>query len=465
MGHNTIEPLLSEARQLSRFRTIGRIEAIEAGLVEVVGLGTEIKLGDHVCIARGDGAEVYGEVLRLSRNKAIVLPSKSPDGLALGNKVFRLEGSVIAPTWDWLGRILDPMGEPIDGLPLARGTDAMPIKAAPIAPVKRAMLGERLETGLNAFNTLLPIVEGQRLGLFAGSGVGKSSLLGHLTTHLSADVVVLALVGERGRELKEFTQNILGPEGMKRSIVVAATADQSALLRRKCAWTAMAIAESFRDKGNRVLFLADSLTRFAEAHREIAAATGELPTMRGYPPSLSHELMSLCERGGPGLKNSGSITAVLSVLVAGSDMEEPVSDILRGVLDGHIILDRRIAESGRYPAVDFSRSLSRSLPQAASEAENTLLAKVRDVLMTIEQSSMLVSSGLYEAGKSDLIDRALSISSELTDFLTGRASRGIEGSFAQLRLIMKKADAWKSDPGAQLPSVKRDVAIEKQQMS
>ncbi len=222
-------------------------------------------------------------------------------------------------------------------------------------------------------NTLLPIVAGQRLGLFAGSGVGKSRLLGQLARNMEADVVVVALIGERGREVNEFVTRVLGGEGMRCAVVVAATSDQSALTRRRCAWAAMSVAEHFRDTGRNVLLLADSVTRFAEAHREIAVAAGEAPALRGYPPSVAPLITALCERAGPGAAGQGHITAVFSVLVAGSDMEEPVADILRGVLDGHVVLSRDIAERGRFPAIDVGRSVSRSLPDAATAAENTLL--------------------------------------------------------------------------------------------
>lgn len=290
-------------------------------------------------------------------------------------------------------------------------------------------------------NTLLPIVEGQRVGLFAGSGVGKSSLLGHLARNMEADVVVIGLVGERGRELRHFMEEVLGPEGLKRSVIVTATSDQSPLQRRRCAWSAMAVAEHFRDQGKSVLLLVDSITRFAEAHREVAVAAGEAPVLRGYPPSTSHMIMSLCERAGPGIDGQGDITAIFSVLVAGSDMDEPIADILRGVLDGHIVMDRAIAERGRYPAIDVLRSVSRSLPMAATDTENALLAQTRKMLGVYDRNAMMIRAGLYAPGSDPEVDQAIALWSDLDAFLAKSDSHDCAHSFQQLELILRRAKA------------------------
>jgi flagellum-specific ATP synthase len=290
-----------------------------------------------------------------------------------------------------------------------------------------------------AFNTVLPIVRGQRVGLFAGSGVGKSMLLGHLARHMQADVVVIALIGERGRELREFVEHVLGPEGMRRAVIVAATSDRSPLIRRRCAWAAMAVAEFFRDQGQQVLFLADSITRFAEAHREVATAAGEMPALRGFPASTSHLIMSLCERAGPGEDGSGDITALLTVLVAGSDMEEPIADILRGVLDGHVVLDRQIAERGRYPAIDLLRSVSRSLPRAATEEENALISSARGLLGSYARSETMIKAGLYSEGSDPGLDQAIKIWPELDGFLADKEAVSAKNSFARLGVILRRA--------------------------
>jgi flagellum-specific ATP synthase len=253
---------------------------------------------------------------------------------------------------------------------------------------------------------------------------------------LQADIVVIAMIGERGREVREFIDRVLGPEGMKRSIIVAATSDQSPLTRRRCAWTAMAVAEHFRDSGQQVLFLADSITRFAEAHREVALATGEEGNLRGYPPSTSHLITSLCERAGPGIGAAGDITAVFSVLVAGSDMEEPVADILRGVLDGHVVLDRKIAERGRFPAIDLLRSVSRALPLAATDTENNIITKARRLMGTFDRSEMMIQAGLYSKGTDTNIDEAISCWPKLDAFLAEDETHSVTASFERLNLCM-----------------------------
>jgi flagellum-specific ATP synthase len=253
---------------------------------------------------------------------------------------------------------------------------------------------------------------------------------------------VIALIGERGRELREFTERVLGNEGLARAIVVTATSDQSALLRRRCALAAMAVAEHFRDEGLHVLLLADSVTRLAEAHREVALATGEGATLGGYPPSISPLIMGWAERAGPGPEGAGDITAVFSVLVPGSDMEEPVADILRGVLDGHVVLDRRIAERGRYPAIDLLRSVSRSLPEAADEAENALISRARRLLGAYDRAEMMIQAGLYTKGSDPLIDAAIRVWQALDGFLADPAPEGgIAGSFAALEAVLERAGA------------------------
>jgi flagellum-specific ATP synthase len=329
-------------------------------------------------------------------------------------------------------------GTALDGRPLLKGGMRRALRSAPPAAADRRGFGRRLATGSAALNTLLPLVTGQRVGLFAGSGVGKSSLLATLVRNVDCDVVVVALVGERGRELRHFTQDVLGEEGMRKCVVVASTSDRPALERRRCAWTAMAIAEHFRDEGKSVLYIADSITRFAEAHREIAAAAGELPVLRGHPPSTAHLITELCERAGPGVDRAGDITAVLSVLVQGSDMEEPIADILRGVLDGHIVLDRTIAERGRYPAIDLLKSVSRSLPDAASPEENAVIQTARHSMSLYEQSALMIRSGLYTEGTDPELDKAVKLWPELDSFLGQAASGTVQDSFDKLKLILRR---------------------------
>jgi flagellum-specific ATP synthase len=360
------------------------------------------------------------------------MPYGSLDGVAIGTPVKLLGAPLLAPDNSWIGSVLDPFGNPMDGSLISTGAFSKSVHApAPLAHARQIM-GERLETGVGVIDTFLPLAKGQRIGLFAGSGVGKSTLLGRLAKNVPADVTVIALIGERGRELQEFIQKALGPEGMARSIIVAATSDMAPNLRRRAAWTAMAIAEHFRDQGAHVLFLADSLTRFAEAYREVAVSAGEEANMRGFPPSLTHALAALSERAGPGEKGQGMITAVMSVHVAGSDMEEPVADILRGLLDGHILLSREIAERGRYPAIDVLRSVSRSLPDAATDTENTQLTKARRLLGAYDRAEMMVQAGLYQQGSDPLLDQAITALPKLEAFFGEGRQMSIEESFEHL---------------------------------
>jgi flagellum-specific ATP synthase len=424
--------LLAEIGASTPVRRIGRVAETRRGLAEVAGLESAA-IGDRVLIHSRDGT-AGGEVLRLTPGRCAILPDASGDGMAIGDGVELLGKAEIAPDDSWIGRIIDAMGQPLDGRPLLRGSRLRALRAPAPPAAHRRRLGNRLETGVAVFDTLLPLVRGQRIGLFAGSGVGKSSLLAKFARGVEADVVVIALVGERGRELREFTERVLGPAGMARSVVVTATSDQSPLMRRMCALTAMAVAEHFRDQGKHVLLLVDSITRFAEAHREVALAGGEGASLRGFPPSLSQAIMGLAERAGPGPEGSGDITAVFSVLVAGSDMEEPVADILRGVLDGHVVLDRRIAERGRFPAIDLLRSVSRSLPEAATEEENAMIVEARRLLGSYDRAEMMIQAGLYAQGSDPMIDRAIKVWPRLDGFLAETApATGVAGSFERLK--------------------------------
>jgi flagellum-specific ATP synthase len=428
--------LLAEIAGSAPVRRVGRVVETRRGLAQVAGLASAA-IGDRVLIHSRDGA-AGGEVLRLTPGLCFVLPDASGDGMAIGDRVELLGRADIAPDDSWIGRIIDPSGQPLDGRPLLRGTQPRALRAAAPAAASRRRLGHRLSTGVAVFDTLLPLVRGQRIGLFAGSGVGKSSLLAQFARGVDADVVVIALVGERGRELREFTERVLGPAGMARSVVVTATSDQSPLMRRMCALTAMAVAEHFRDQGLHVLLLVDSVTRFAEAHREVALAGGEDASLRGYPPSLTQAIMGLAERAGPGPEGTGDITAVFSVLVAGSDMEEPVADILRGVLDGHVVMDRRIAERGRFPAIDPLRSVSRSLPEAASEEENALIGEARRLLGAYDRAELMIQAGLYASGSDPVVDRAIKLWPSLDGFLAEAApTGGPEASFERLRVCLK----------------------------
>ncbi|MEP5154791.1 FliI/YscN family ATPase [Planktotalea sp.] len=441
MTTRVLEGLLREIRRIHAARSFGRVVHVGGGVLHVDGLARIAQVGDLIDIFASSGARLGGEVLSLSKDVTIILADAPLEGVAIGDEVMLSGPLKLAPSDAWIGRVVDASGAPMDGRFLPRGPVERSVQGHVPNPAGRRRLGARLETSMGVFNTLLPIVQGQRLGLFSGSGVGKSTLLAHFASHMQADVIVIALIGERGRELREFIENTLGPEGMARSVIVTATSDQSPLLRRRCALTAMSIAEHFRDQGKHVLLLADSVTRFAEAHREIAVASGEAASLRGFPASTSHMIMSLCERAGPGPEGTGDITAIFSVLVAGSDMEEPIADIVRGVLDGHVILDRNIAERGRYPAIDVVRSVSRSLPQAASEKENNLIIAARRLLGSYDENALMIRAGLYSAGSDPILDTAVMAFPELDRFIATQERLGTRNSFKRLELLLRKAGA------------------------
>lgn len=439
MERPRLEHLGAALDALAPVRALGRVAAVDGGLLRIRGLHGA-RIGDRLELRRRDGRPLGGEVLRLAESEVVMLPEADALGVSLDDPVSLVPPPAIAPCDGWIGRIIDPFGRPLDGAPLLPGPEPRPILADPPAPGRRRGFGPRLDTGLALFNTALPVVRGQRMGLFAGSGVGKSTLLARLARGMEADVVVLALIGERGRELREFAEAALGAEGMARSVIVAATSDRSPLMRRRCAFTATAVAEHFRDAGRHVLLLADSVTRLAEAHREVAAASGELPALRGFPPSTGQMIMALAERAGPGEAGAGDITALFTVLVAGSDMDEPVADILRGVLDGHVVLDRAIAERGRFPAVDLTRSVSRSLPAAASPEENAAILRLRALIAAHEAAEPMMRAGLYAEGNDAEVDQAMRVWSEIENFLSEAEEHGIEQSFRRLRLILRRAD-------------------------
>jgi len=435
--HLDFAPLSRALAHIARRQRYGRVAAVGGGTVSASGLQSHARIGDLVRLKLRDGSETGGEVVALVADAVRIMTYAPTDGIAIGDQAMLMPDLGAAPDANWLGRMVDAFGAPLDGLPLFDGALSTPLRANPPPAAGRKALGKRLSTGLAVFNTILPIARGQRIGVFAGSGVGKSSLLGALARGIEADVVVYALIGERGRELREFTEHVLGAEGMARAVVVAATSDQSPLVKRRAAWMAMAVAECFRDQGKHVLLVTDSITRFAEAHREVALSAGETPSLRAFPPSTANLIAQLAERAGPGPQGAGDITAIFSVLVAGSDMEEPVADITRGVLDGHIVLDRAIAERGRFPAVDVRRSVSRALPGIASAAENEVLAKARRVTAAYENAAPMIQTGLYAAGSDAAVDEAIRLYPKLEEFFTLPATEGVALSFLDLAERLK----------------------------
>jgi len=397
----------------------GTVRRVGGDVIEIGGFAGIARIGDLVRIHRRTNGRLTGEVVALGNGIASAMPYGPVEGVREGDEAILESAPEFRPDPSWLGEVVDAFGRRLDGVETARGEDERSLRALPPLATRRRRMGARLATGLAVLDTMLPLVRGQRIGLFAGSGVGKSRLLARLASHMDADVVVVGLIGERGREVREFVEETLGAEGMRRCVVVTATSDQPAAIRRRASWAAMATAEYFRDRGANVLLLFDSLTRYAEAHREVALTAGEAASLRGFPPSTAPMIASLVERAGPGpLEGKGDITAVFTVLVAGSDMDEPVADIVRGVLDGHIVLAREIAERGRFPAIDVRRSVSRSLPEAASPEENTLIARARSIFGAYEKVLPMIQVGLYKKGGDPATDRAVATWPLLDDFCT-----------------------------------------------
>jgi type III secretion protein N (ATPase) len=404
---------LAAIEETDPVRVTGRVRALVGLAVHASVPG--VRAGDVVQIEKRDGSKLEAEVVGFDLDHATLLPFGDARGVGPDDPV-RPTGRPLSveASEQLLGRVLDGLGHPIDGRPLPAGVPWPVMRDAPL-PLKRARIDRPLATGVRAIDGLTTLGEGQRVGLFAGSGVGKSRLLGRIAQSARADVIVVGLVGERGRELREFVEDCLGDRGLARSVFVCATSDAPALVRMRSAWVATALAEFFRDQGARVLLVMDSVTRFARAAREVGLAAGEPPARRGYPPSALAALPKLLERSGAAER--GSITAIYTVLVEGSDLEEPIADEVRGILDGHIVLDRAIAERGRFPAIDPLRSLSRVMDRVADRAHVQAARTLREHLAIYEAKRDLVLLGAYERGRDARLDRALARIDAIEAFL------------------------------------------------
>ncbi|WP_207477330.1 flagellar protein export ATPase FliI [Arenibaculum pallidiluteum] len=408
--------------------------------LELDGLQRLLGVGDRCRVEARDGRSVLCEAVGFRNGRTLLMAFESLDGVAEGCFGYTAgEFSAPRPGPGWLGRVVDALGRPVDGKgPLPSGDTAAPLRRQPPAAYTRRRVGAKLDTGVRVLDCFVPICRGQRLGIFAGSGVGKSTLLSMLARHADADVNVIGLIGERGREVQEFIQDDLGPEGLARSVVVVATSDEPPLMRRQAALLTLAAAEAFRDRGAHVLCMMDSVTRFAMAQREIGLAAGEPPTSKGYPPTVFAELPGLLERAGPGTEAQGDITGIFTVLVDGDDHDEPVADAVRGILDGHIVLDRRIGELGRYPAVNLLRSVSRTLPACHTPHQNQVMRKAKALAATYEAMRELVRIGAYKRGADAEVDEAVALHPLLETFLTQWKDDRTpsEGTFAGLEEIL-----------------------------
>ena len=403
-----VKSLLSDLDRIPPVRYFGRVEGVQGLLVEAGGLGRSLSVGDR-CRILGRDRVVTCEAVGFRNGRALIMPFSSLDGIGLGCRVEVMDANpVLYPHPGWLGRVINAMGEPVDGKgPLPVGDVPYPVRNKPPPAHSRQRVAGKIDLGVRAMNAFLTVCRGQRMGIFAGSGVGKSSLLSMMARHTSADVSVIGLIGERGREAREFIEDDLGEEGMARSVVVVATSDESALLRRQAAYTTLAVSEYFRDQQRDVLCLMDSVTRFAMAQREISLSVGEPPASKGYTPTVFAELPRLLERAGPGGVNQGSITGLFTVLVDGDDHNEPIADAVRGILDGHVVLDRAIAERGRYPAINILRSVSRTMPGCNSEGENALVSAAKRLLSVYDDMAELIRLGAYRRGSDASVDEAI----------------------------------------------------------
>ena len=426
--------LLEAVRNADWVRRTGRITRFVGLTVE--SRGPDVRLGEICEIhSRARGSATSAEVVGFAEGRVLLMPYEELQGVGIGSEVIATgETAHVRPGRHMLGRVIDGFGLPLDGKPMPAGGSArQPIHPAPLNPLDRGMVLEVLETGIRAIDTLLTIGRGQRIGIFSGSGVGKSTVMGMLAREVQADVTVIALVGERGREVKTFVETGLSPDARAKSVVVAATSDQPALVRRRAAFLATAVAEHFRDQGLHVCLMMDSVTRVAMAQREIGLASGELPTARGYTPSVFALLPRLLERGGV-RGAGGSLTALYTVLVEGDDLADPISDAVRAILDGHIVLSRSVAQRGRYPAIDVTQSISRLTSSVVTDADLRVIGDAVKALALYETSRDLIEVGAYKAGTNAGVDRAIKLVPEIEQFLAQRPREGEKRAPAMARL-------------------------------
>lgn len=444
-GSRWSESLGRRIRQIERVRPA----PVEGILTRMVGLaleaaGCRAAIGDTCDVSTSDGERIEAEVVGFAGDRLYLMPTGDTHGLGPGARVVPRERSgLIAVGPQLLGRIIDGAAQPLDGLGPIECEDRVRLIGTPINPLERNPICEPLDVGVRAINGLATVGRGQRLGLFAGSGVGKSVLLGMMARYTSADVIVVGLIGERGREVKEFVERILGKEDRRRAVVVAAPADSPPLMRMHGAWLASAVAEYFRDRGASVLLIMDSLTRFAQAQREIGLAIGEAPATKGYPPSVFARMPQLVERAGNGAGRGGSVTAFYTVLVEGDDQSDPIADAARAILDGHIVLSRRIAEGGRYPAIDVEASVSRVMHEIAPADHLELARRFRQLVATYEHNRDLISIGAYQRGSDPRIDAAIAAWPRLTSYLAQDMRERVDfaQSLAALRGLFAESGA------------------------
>ena len=434
-----MKALAEQISDIDGINIYGRVVGVRGLMVEIAGPIHAMSVGARIVIDTGGNRFIPCEVIGFTGSNAVVMPFAGLEGVRRGCRaVIANSASQVRPSPLWLGRVLNAMGEPIDGKgPLPVGASPVPYRNSPPPAHARKRVGAPLDLGVRALNTFLTCCRGQRLGIFAGSGVGKSVLLSMLARNVDADITVIGLVGERGREVQEFLQDDLGEEGLARSVVVVATSDEPALMRRQAAYLTLAIAEYFRDEDKDVLCLMDSVTRFAMAQREIGLSAGEPPTAKGYTPTVFTELPKLLERAGAGI-GVGTITGIFTVLVDGDDHNEPIADAVRGILDGHVVMERRIAERGRFPAINVLKSVSRTMPKSANPDYLGIITRARQVMSTYADMEELIRLGAYRAGSSAEVDEAIALHEPLEAFLRqGKdEATGLNEGYRQLERIL-----------------------------
>jgi flagellum-specific ATP synthase len=444
-----VRNLAAAVDRIDPLNVSGRVAAVNGLLIEARGGLTRLSIGARAEIERRANTALPVEVVGFRDSRALLMPFGPVEGVAPGAEIRVMpEGAAVRPTLAWRGRIVDAFGQPIDGKgPLPQGQVAYPLRAPPPAAHARGRVGERLDLGVRAMNVFTTASRGQRLGVFAGSGVGKSVLLSMLAREAACDAVVVGLIGERGREVREFIEETLGEEGLARAVVVVATSDEPALKRRQAAYMTLAIAEFLRDQDQEVLCLMDSVTRFAMAQREIGLAAGEPPTTKGYTPTVFTELPKLLERAGPGPvrpdgTEAGPITGLFTVLVDGDDHNEPIADAVRGILDGHIVMERAIAERGRFPAINVLKSISRTMPGNQQPFERQTVRAAREVMSAYANMEELIRIGAYRQGSDPIIDRAIVLNPAIEAFLAQDKDEAtsLDESFARLDAILASGD-------------------------
>ena len=455
--------IAKEVERLPDHKVYGQVTDVIGLLIEAAGVQSTLSVGDHCKIIARDGRDVRCEVIGFSKNRALLMPFGSVEGVGMGCRVeISASEPVIYPDPSWLGRVINAFGDSVDGKgPLPLGKIGYPIHNTPPPAHDRKRVGGKINLGVRVMNTFLTCCKGQRMGIFAGSGVGKSTLLSMMARHTNAEVSIVGMIGERSREAREFIEDHLGPEGMARSVAIVATSDESPLIRRQAAYVTMAVSEYFRDRNNEVLCLMDSVTRFAMAQREISLSMGEPPASKGYTPTVFAELPRLLERAGPGAKGQGSITGLFTVLVEGDDHNEPVADAVRGILDGHVVLDRAIAERGRFPPVNVLRSLSRTMPACNSTAENVVINRARQLIAIYEDMAELIRLGAYRRGSDPNVDEAVHYYPALEKFLAQEISdhTDIETCYQMLNQILDITPEEPATEAEQAPAAEAEQTL------